>query len=137
MRNIDIAKAYIKDAVIILKESENSFKERHYHRTIRKCQESVELALKGLLRLKGIEYPKSHKIGKVLIEVLKGEVDNNFLQQAANLSDQLADLREPSFYGSEDARAEEIFDEEDTKEILENAAYVVNFVESIMKTKKL
>ena len=133
MRNIDIARAYIEDAVIILRESEASFKEGHYHRTIRKCQEGVELALKGLLRLKGIEYPKSHKIGKVLFETLKNEIDNNFLQKAVNLSDQLADLREPSFYGSEDASAEGLFDEEDAKVVLENARFVVDFIKDSLK----
>lgn len=132
MRNIDIAKAYIKDAVIILKESEDSFENGHYHRSVRKCQESVELALKGLLRLKGIEYPKSHKVGKVLMEALKNEIDNNFLQKAANLSDHLADLREPSFYGSEDVSAEGLFDEEDAKEILKNTTYVINFIEDLL-----
>lgn len=58
MKNVDIAKAYIKDAEIILEEARESFQKGYYHRTVRKCQESVELALKGLLRLKGIEYHK-------------------------------------------------------------------------------
>lgn len=135
MKNIDIARSYIKDATIILEESEESFKKGRYHRTARKCQESVELALKGLLRLKGIEYPKSHKIGKVLVEELKDELDINFLQKAADVSDQLAVDREPAFYGSEDAPAEELFDEEDAKNILENARFVIDFVdESLKKT---
>lgn len=52
MKSVDIARSYIKDARIIFEESEESFKKGRYHRTARKCQESVELALKGLLRLK-------------------------------------------------------------------------------------
>jgi hypothetical protein len=35
MKNTDIAKAYIKDAMIILEESEESLKKGHYHRTIK------------------------------------------------------------------------------------------------------
>lgn len=54
MKNIDIAKGYIEDAEIILAEAQESFNNSHYHRVIRKCQESVELSLKGLMRLKGI-----------------------------------------------------------------------------------
>jgi len=128
MKNIDIAKAYIKDSAIILQESEHSFKQGHYHRTVRKCQESVELALKGLLRLKGIEYPKSHKIGKVLIDTFRTEVEMDFLQKAAELSDRLAVLREPSFYGSEDVPAKELFKDEEVEEILESSKYVINFI---------
>lgn len=33
MKNIDIARSYIKDAGIILEESEESFKKGYYHRT--------------------------------------------------------------------------------------------------------
>jgi HEPN domain-containing protein len=50
MKNIVIAKAYVKDAGIILEEAEESLKKQHYHKTARKCQESVELALKGLFK---------------------------------------------------------------------------------------
>jgi HEPN domain-containing protein len=136
MKNIDTAKAYIKDAVIILNESEDSFRDGHYHRTIRKCQEAVELALKGLLRLQGIEYPKSHKIGKVLIGALNNEVDNNFLQRAVNLSDLLADIREPSFYGSNEGLASDLFDREDAEDILKEARFVINFVNDALKMIK-
>jgi len=54
MKNIDIAKGYIDDAKIILEEAQESFSNGHHHRVIRKCQECVELSLKGLLRLKGV-----------------------------------------------------------------------------------
>lgn len=128
MRNIDIAKTYIKDALIILKESEDSFNNGHYHRAIRKCQEAVELALKGLLRLKGVEYPKTHKIGKVLSDVLKNEISDLFLQKAVDLSDRLADIREASFYGSEGAPAEELFDRDDAREVLDDAGFIIGFI---------
>jgi len=133
MKNTEIATAYIKDADIIFEESEESFNKGHYHRTIRKCQESVELTLKGLLRLKGIEYPKSHRIGKIFIETFTDELDINFLQKAADLSDQLAIDREPSFYGSEDVTAEELFDEEDAKDVLEKTKYIIDYVNELLK----
>lgn len=133
MKNTDIGAAYIKDPGIILEESEESYNKGHYHRTIRKCQESIELALKGLLRLKGIEYPKSHRIGKILVETFTDELDTNFLQKAADLSDQLAIDREASFYGSEDVTAEELFDEDDAKDILEKTKYIINYVHELLK----
>jgi len=133
MKNVDIAKAYIKDAEIILEEARESFQKGYYHRTVRKCQESVELALKGLLSLKGIEYPKLHKIGKVLVDVLVGDIDPIIVQKAADISDQLAIDREPSFYGSEDTPAEKLFDEEDARDVIEKAESVMVFVLNLLK----
>ncbi|NUO09849.1 MAG: HEPN domain-containing protein [Candidatus Brocadia sp.] len=75
MRSDRIGIAYIKDARTIAKEAKESLNKNHYHRTVRKCQESVELALKGLLRFVGIEYPKSHRVGATLLEsILKDAV---------------------------------------------------------------
>lgn len=132
MRNIDIARSYVNDAGVILEEAEDSLKKGHHHRTIRKCQEGVELALKGLLRLKGIEYPKSHKIGKVLVETLKGDINIAILQRAADISDQLAIDREPSFYGSEDLSAKELYDMEDAEESIRNARFVIDLVKEFL-----
>lgn len=47
MTNRELGRAYIEDARIILAEAEDSIKQGHYHRVVRKCQESVEMALKG------------------------------------------------------------------------------------------
>ncbi|HEB31078.1 MAG TPA: HEPN domain-containing protein [Spirochaetes bacterium] len=67
MNNISNGKSYIEGAKIIFSEAIESLKRGHYHRTIRKCQEAVELGVKGLLRIVGVEYPKSHRVGKVLV----------------------------------------------------------------------
>jgi hypothetical protein len=40
MTNKDRARAFIKDAAIILDEASLSLKHAHYHRVIRKCQEA-------------------------------------------------------------------------------------------------
>ncbi|MBI5525737.1 MAG: HEPN domain-containing protein [Deltaproteobacteria bacterium] len=132
MTNLNVAAAQLKDARIILEEAKESFEKGHFHRTVRKCQESVELALKGLLKLKGVEYPKSHKIGKVLAGTLAGDVDAVFLSRAVSLSDQLADDREPSFYGSDEAPADELFSVDSARQILEEATFVVAFVAKLV-----
>ncbi|OQY98067.1 MAG: hypothetical protein B6D35_13195 [Candidatus Brocadia sp. UTAMX2] len=44
MRSDRIGHAYIKDARTIAEEAKESLNKKHYHRTVRKCQESVELA---------------------------------------------------------------------------------------------
>lgn len=56
MRSDRLCYAYIKDAKTISEEARESLSKGHYHRTVRKCQKAVELAIKGLLRFVGIEY---------------------------------------------------------------------------------
>ncbi len=132
MKNIRIAQAYLDDARIIFDEAKESLQKGHFHRTVRKCQESVELALKALLRMKGIEYPKAHKIGKVLVETLKTDMDVVLLQKAADISDQLAIDREPSFYGSEDASAESLYEKDDAENALSGAGFIFSLVKGLV-----
>ncbi len=56
-----MAKAFLDDAIYSLKETKEALNEGIYHRAIRRAQEGVELALKAILRLLGIEYPKNMK----------------------------------------------------------------------------
>jgi HEPN domain-containing protein len=74
MTNREFGRAYIEDARVILAEAEASLEQGHFHRTVRKCQESVEMALKGLLRMAGIEYPKAHRVGRALVESAVAQV---------------------------------------------------------------
>lgn len=60
------AYAYLKDAEIILEESRFSFDKGHWHRVVRKCQEATELAIKGLFKFLGLDYPKSHILGRII-----------------------------------------------------------------------
>lgn len=53
MTNREFGRAYIEDARVILAEADASLEQGHFHRIVRKCQESVEMALKGLLRVRG------------------------------------------------------------------------------------
>lgn len=134
VRNDIIGMAYIKDAGIIALEAQDSLAKGHYHRTVRKSQEAVELALKGLLRFIGIEYPKSHKVGTVLLESsLKEGVSYDDLKKAAEISDELARERELSFYGTESDSAEDLFTEDDAKESLEMLSFIMDFVNKLIK----
>ncbi|MGQ3684154.1 MAG: HEPN domain-containing protein [Candidatus Loosdrechtia sp.] len=134
MRSDRIGYAYIKDAKTIAEEARESLNKRHYHRTVRKCQEAVELGLKGLLRFVGIEYPKSRRVGAVLLESsLKDAVPMDVLKRVAELSDELAREREPAFYGTEEGTAEELFTESDAREAMGMVEYVFDFIEKLLK----
>ncbi|MDO9351759.1 MAG: HEPN domain-containing protein [Deltaproteobacteria bacterium] len=60
MNNKVSALAFLTDAEIILEESRLSLERGHWHRVVRKSQEATELAIKGMFKYLGLDYPKSH-----------------------------------------------------------------------------
>jgi len=66
--NKEMAKDYLFRAERCLKEAFLAIKDEDAAGAIRRSQEALELAVKALLRLMGIEYPKIHDVGDVLIE---------------------------------------------------------------------
>lgn len=133
MKNDIAGKSYIEDAKIILEEAEESFKKGYHHRTIRKCQESVELALKGILRIVGIEYPKSHRIGRTLQDsALKEKIDEKTIEKIIEISNRLADEREIALYGSDTSSAKDMFDEDDASEALADTHYIMKIIDKFL-----
>lgn len=134
MKNDIAGKSYIEDAKIILEEAEESFNKGYNHRTIRKCQESIELALKGVLRIVGIEYPKSHRIGGALKDsALKEKLDEGTLERIIAIADRLANEREIAFYGSDISSAKDMFDEDDASEAIADTHYVMKIIDKFLK----
>lgn len=134
MTNRELGRAYIDDARVILAEAEASLEQGHFHRTVRKCQESVEMARKGLLRVAGIEYPKAHRVGRVLTESAVAQVvPVERLREVAHIADELADMREDAFYGSEERSAAELFSREDAADALSKAKVVETFVAELAR----
>jgi HEPN domain-containing protein len=68
MRNDAVAKAYFHQAESRLRAAEHALTERNFPFAVRLSQECVELS-KAALRLYGVEYPKEHDVGGLLIEV--------------------------------------------------------------------
>lgn len=100
MTNRDFGCAYIEDARVILVEAKASLEQEHFHRAVRKCQESVEMALKGLPRVAGIEYPKAYRVGRVLSESAVAQVVSvERLREIARIADELTDAREDASMG--------------------------------------
>lgn len=136
MKNDKSAKSHLTDAEIILEEACYSLQKGHYHRVIRKCQESTELAVKGIFRYLGLEYPKSHILGRVIKKELSryGLFRKEELKRMANISDSLAFDREPAFYGSPDGiPAGELFDQEDAEEAVEETRWIINTIKKVIK----
>jgi HEPN domain-containing protein len=98
-----MAKDYLFRAERCLKEAFLAIKDEDAAGAIRRSQEALELAVKALLRLMGIEYPKIHDVGDVLIEnadKLPEELKEN-IKELADLTSELASIRGPAFYGYE------------------------------------
>ena len=67
MTNDSLARSYLKKASARLALLPILQKKRAYSDVVREAQEIVELALKGMLRMVGLEPPKWHDVGSLLL----------------------------------------------------------------------
>lgn len=127
MTNITLAQSYLRKATDRLDILDLLFKKGAYSDVVREAQEIVELALKGMLRAVGIEPPKYHDVGPLILEHADrfSRVSEEDLQKIAKISKRLRKERELSFYGDIDFIPTEEYKEEDAKEATEGARFVV------------
>jgi len=52
---------------ILEKDAISAYERTSYNISIRRAQEAVELALKGILKVWGYEYPKKHDVGNLFV----------------------------------------------------------------------
>jgi len=127
MTNRDLAKSYIWKAETRLDALEALRKRRNFSDVVREAQETVELALKGMLRAVGVEPPKYHDVGGLLLE--HGDrfrtAMTDDLERAADISKRLRRERELAFYGDIDFIPTEEYTEEDARRAIEDARWVV------------
>ena len=67
MRNPGLAPDYLRRAKIRLAALDVLFEGESWADVVRESQEIVELALKGLLRFRGIDPPRVHDVSEVLL----------------------------------------------------------------------
>lgn len=60
MNNLEAGHHLIREAVEYFDEAERAFMRGSWNIVVRKSQEVVELAQKGMLKILGVEYPKVH-----------------------------------------------------------------------------
>jgi HEPN domain-containing protein len=123
----DLARSYLAKARIRL-EALAVLRDRGGHSdVVREAQELVELALKGMLRGVGVEPPKVHDVGRLLVEhadlflpAVRGD-----LPRAAEISARLRRERELAFYGDVDFIPTEQYTADDARRAYDEAAWVV------------
>ena len=131
MTSLGMAAALLSQAENVLREAERHLAHGAQHGSelglaVRRSQEAVELALKGLLRSAGIEAPKIHDVGKVLLRnaARLGQFE---LQRLAALSQGLARDRSAAFYGEDggDRGPDELFSLDDARTATADARWAV------------
>lgn len=138
--NLELAEAYLEDAIYSLEESKIAYNKGYYHRVIRRAQECIELCIKAILRLYGMEYPRAHEVSSILIKI-KEKLPIWFrehLEFVVEVSISLAMQRGPSFYGDEYKKvpAKKLFKKEDALKALLHAERVLNLVKKLFREWK-
>jgi len=104
MNNLTLAQSYLLKARSRLKILDVLYQECAFSDVVREAQEVVELALKGMLRQVGVEPPKVHDVGDLIVEY-RGLFSDEVAAQAERLreiSRWLRKEREFAFYGEVD-----------------------------------
>lgn len=117
MRSPELGADYIRRAQARLAAVDALFAARSWADVVRESQEVVELALKGLLRVAGIEPPRVHDVSEVLAAErsrLPRAVQQHVEALAAG-SRMLRRDRELAFYGAEDLTPSGFYTQDDAK----------------------
>ncbi|GAB4178227.1 MAG: hypothetical protein Fur0039_21930 [Rhodocyclaceae bacterium] len=98
-----------------------------YPDVVREAQEIVELALKGMLRWVGIDPPKWHDVGTILVEHAAKfpPALQTQLPVLAQISLRLRRDREAAFYGEVDLIPEQVFGREAAEQAMSETETVL------------
>ncbi len=127
MTNLTLARSYLVKAWKRLKILPVLLEEEAYSDVVREAQEIVELALKGMLRQVGIEPPKWHDVGPLILEQLDRWPDEvrGRCDRLAEASRWLRKEREFSFYGEIDLIPSEQYGRAEAERAMTEARHVV------------
>lgn len=128
MNTRSLAESYLRKAIDRLDVLDLLFKKGAFSDVIRESQEIVELSLKGMLRFVGVEPPKIHDVGGLLLEHKEKFPDDlsRKLKKLAAISKKLRKERELAFYGDIDFIPTEEYTNEDAGNAMRDAGFVVD-----------
>ena len=135
MTNKSLAQSYLKKATDRLDILDLLLKKGAFSDVIREAQEIVELALKGMLRSVGIEPPKIHDVGGLLLEhkeKFPKSISKN-LGRLARISKKLRKERELAFYGDIDFIPTEEYTRQDARRASAEAKFVAEIAGRLIK----
>mgnify|MGYP000283037864 CR=1 FL=1 len=134
MTNTSLGRAYLEKAQKRLAILDVLEQEGAYSDVVREAQEIVELALKGALRLVGVEPPKLHDVGPILLDHRDRfpEGVRPHLEDLARISKWLRKEREFAFYGDVDFIPTLEYTQEDARRAREDAQRVVSVCRQLL-----
>lgn len=134
MTNLTLAQSYLIKAQKRLKALAVLFDEEAYSDVVRKAQEIVELAVKGMLRAVGIDPPRWHDVGGVLKENAHRfpEDVQVVLPQLAAISHRLRREREFAFYGDDDFIPTAEYTRDDAQRAMDEADRTVRWAAQVI-----
>lgn len=135
MTNVTLARSYLEKARKRLRVLDVLMEEEAYSDVVREAQEIVELALRGILRYIGIEPPKQHDVGGLILEYRDRipESVQETVEELARISKWLRKEREFAFYGDVDFIPTLEYTWEDGERARNDARFVVSVAESIIR----
>lgn len=137
MTSREMALSYIKTAEHSLKQARLAYEDELWHLAVRRSQESVEMALRGALRLPGVEAPGTHDVSFYLRENRSRFPDwfQLRIDRLAHISRGLRKDRELSLYGDEEMALppELIFSKLDAEEAIKNASFVLELSKRLLE----
>jgi HEPN domain-containing protein len=112
--------------------------EQAWSDVVREAKELVELALKAALRVVGIDPPKWHDVGPILVENVRAFPDPfaTAIPRLAEISRWLRRERELAFYGDVDLVPTESYQETDAARAMADAFEVYGAVERLMADRE-
>jgi len=127
----------LKRAIIILDEAKSLRSKGAWNLVVRRCQEAVELALKGALVSVGIQPPRVHDVGPTLKEHSEkfSPEFRQYITQLASISRALRAERELSFYGDEESGMppETLYTLDDADDALKKAEFVLEKCKNLLE----
>jgi hypothetical protein len=134
--SISLARSYFSKCRKRLRALETLLAEEAFSDVIREAQELVELAAKGMLRFVGVEPPKLHDVGRLLVQHrdrLPAPVADA-VERVAEISHRLRKEREFAFYGDEDFIPTEEYGLDDASAAFADARFVVSLLDAFPST---
>jgi HEPN domain-containing protein len=131
----ELARAYLEKASKRRRVLEVLKEEQAWSDVVREAQELVELALKAMLREVGVDPPKWHDVGPILIEQAERFPDATRAQlsELARISHWLRKEREFSFYGDVDFIPTEQYSAQDADRAIVDATYVLEAAKRLIE----
>ena len=134
MTATSLAQSYLLKALVRLEILELFLAKEAFSDVVREAQEAVELMLEAILRQVGVEPPKWHDVGALLVanEARLPAHLRSHVQRLAAISSWLRKERELAFYGDADFLPTEEYTMEQAAQALSDARFCAEIAREVI-----